>query len=98
MKNIKLYIITFICTVIVLMFTLTISCVIPSSWIENNVKESSKILKDETWFRKIGTKYSDDFTEELMINIAYSIDSSTPFYSWVVARRNYIPRNNYKCI
>lgn len=48
MKNIKLYIITFICTVIVLMFTLTISCVIPSSWIENNVKESSKILKDET--------------------------------------------------
>ena len=98
MKNIKLYIITFICTVIVLMFTLTISCVIPSSWIENNVKESSKILKDETWFRKIGTKYSDNFTEELMINIAYSIDSSTPFYSWVVARINYIPRKNYKCI
>ena len=33
----------------------------------------------------------DNYTDALMINTAYSIDSSTPLYSAFVARKNYIP-------
>lgn len=91
MKNIKSYIITFIVTLIVLMLILIASCLIPSEWLKNNVRESSEILKSETWKRNIGNRYADNFTEELMVNIAYSVDSNEPFYSSVVARRNYLP-------
>lgn len=91
MKEAKSYIITFIITTIILIIALTISCMIPSELIKNNVVESSKILKSETWRRKIGNIYADNFTEELMVNIAYSIDSNEPFYSSIVARRNYLP-------
>lgn len=91
MKEAKSYIITFIITTIILIITLTISCMIPSSQIKNNVIESSKILKSETWRRHIGNMYADNLTEELMVNIAYSIDSNEPFYSSIVARRNYLP-------
>lgn len=91
MKEAKSYIITFIITTIILIITLTISCMIPSSQIKNNVIESSEILKSETWRRNIGNMYADNLTEELMVNIAYSIDSNEPFYSSIVARRNYLP-------
>lgn len=91
MKEIKSYIITFIITVVILIATLIISCIFPSTLIKSNVLESCEMFKSETWKREIGYKYADNFTEELMINIAYSIDNTTPFYSSLVARRNYLP-------
>ena len=91
MKEVKSYIITFIITAMILIINLIISCMFPSSLIKNNVTESSGIFKSETWKRTIENRYADNFTEELMVNIAYSIDNNHPFYSSIVARRNYLP-------
>lgn len=91
MKGVKSYIITFTITAMILIIILIISCTFPSTLIKNNVLESSRIIKTETWERQIGNIYADNFTEELMVNIAYSIDSKNPFYSSIVARRNYLP-------
>lgn len=91
MKEVKSYIITFIITAIILIITLITSCMFPSTLIKSNVMESCEILRSETWKRKIGNRYADNLTEELMVNIAYSIDNNNPFYSSIVARRNYLP-------
>ena len=86
----------FILMIIIFCITLTLSSIIPKRYIEGNVKESALILNRETnrlmipiYSKDLYMKF-DNFTDSLMINTVYSINTKTPFYSSVVARKNYI--------
>ena len=99
MKNNVLlkYIGVFLILIIIFITTLTISSTFSSKNIYENVKESSEVLLKEgnrkliyIPYRQIEMQF-DNYTDALMINTAYSIDSKTPLYSAFVARKNYIP-------
>lgn len=96
MKEISKCIIAFFIMIILFCTTLTLSSLIPKKCIEKKVGESAKILEEQTdrLYIQIPLKsiymLYDNFTDALMINTAFSIDSKTPFYSAIVARKNYI--------
>lgn len=77
------------------MFLMTLSSLIPSSALENNVKKSSEILANIGEKEIYDLKYKEEniftFTDALMINTAYSIDYRHPMESFLLARKNYIP-------
>ena len=94
MKNILKYIVTFILMIVVFCVLLTITSLIPREALTKKVKESSTILCNQgnsliIFIDGRPTKF-DNYTDSLMINTAYSIDNTTPFYSSMVARKNYI--------
>lgn len=94
MKNILKYIVTFILMIVVFCVLLTITSLIPRESLTKKVKESSTILCNQgnsliIFIDGRPTKF-DNYTDSLMINTAYSIDNTTPFYSSMVARKNYI--------
>ncbi len=91
------YIFVYFILIILFVLLLTLSSCLPSSVIKHNVQESSKILLKEgnrkivyIPYRGINMQF-DNYTDALMMNTAYSIDSKTPLYSAFVARKNYIP-------
>ena len=89
------YSIIYISIIAIFLLSLTIVSLIPSSTIEENVKETSEILNEQNNHYMIHVRnwniMFDNFTDSLMINTAYSIDSKDAFYSAMVARKNYIP-------
>ncbi len=98
MKKIKYilkYLLAFIIIICTYMILMTFSSMIPSSLLQKNVKESSETLfnDNEKVFFNLGYKYESifTFTDALMINTAYSIDSSTPIKSSMLARKDFIP-------
>lgn len=99
MKEILNFVTIFCIVSISLIVLLFLSCLIPSNRLKQNVYETSQIIKEEKWIKTIGSKVSDNFTEELMTNMAYSIDSKDPIYSMFLSRRNYVPgvtQNTYE--
>jgi len=96
-KNIIKYIITFIIMIGVFIFLLTLTSLIPSKKLKDNMNESSEILWEETNKKSVNVFYKsryiefDNYSDALMLNTAYSIDSNKPLYSAFVARKNYIP-------
>lgn len=96
MKVIK-YLIIYIILIISFVGLLTLTSSFSSEKIYENVKISSKVLMEEGNRKIIYIPYRDrkmqfdNYTDALMINTAYSIDSSNPLYSAFVARKNYIP-------
>ncbi len=94
MKNVLKYIAAFIIIIILFCILLTVTSLIPKEALTKTVKESAIIFNEQTnnYFINIcnrPTKF-DNWTDSLMINTAYSIDNSTPFYSSMMARKNYI--------
>ena len=89
------YILTFIITMGILISLLFLSSLIPSNKIENNVRKSSEILMQDGEKKLVDTYFRQDclfyFTDALMINTAYSIDSTNPYSSMLLARKNYVP-------
>ena len=96
-KSFLKYILIFISLIFLFVALLWISSIFSSELIKNNVKESAKILVEETNNKEVYAIYRghniylDNYTDALMINTAYSIDNSTPLYSSFMARKNYIP-------
>ena len=94
-KVIVKYILTFIITMGILISLLFLSSLIPSNKIENNVRKSSEILMQDGEKKLVDTYFRQDclfyFTDALMINTAYSIDSTNPYSSMLLARKNYVP-------
>lgn len=97
MKKVINYFVIFILLIVTFISTLFISCSFSSDNIYNNVKESSDVLLKEgnrkiiyIPYRRVKMQF-DNYTDALMINTAYSIDSNTPLYSAFIARKNYIP-------
>lgn len=67
-------------------------CNIPSSMMRATVEKSAEILRGQ------GPRYSfafyarnDNYTDALMVNNAYSIDSEKPFDSYMWGKKNYNP-------
>lgn len=104
LKHAIKYIITFIVMILLFMLCLTISSSFSSGYIKENIKESAEILKGETNSKEVPILYKgidinfDNYTDALMLNTAYSIDSTTPLYSAFVARKNYIPNETTQII
>lgn len=97
MKKIFKYLIIFILLICSFVTLLTLTSCIPSKSMFNNVKKSSQVLLEEgnrkiiyIPYRKIKMEF-DNYTDALMINTAYSIDSRNPMFSSFVARKNFIP-------
>src|SRR5574344_2119485 len=95
MKTILKYILIYLVLILICFGSLFLTSLIPSSSIKENVSQSAELLKTET-NRKIVSirdrKYMlDNFTDALMINTAFSIDSTKPVNSFMLARKNYIP-------
>ena len=95
-RRIVKYVLVFLLMMITFCITLTVSSLIPKKYIEGNVRETAEILNEESNKLMIIIPSKrlylmfDNFTDALMINTVYSIDTDTPFYSAMVARKNYI--------
>lgn len=89
------YMLIFVILICIYLVFLTITGLIPSSVLEDNVRESSETLEQdgEKIIYDLGYKKESifTFTDALMINTAYSVDSNQPFQSVILARKNYIP-------
>lgn len=89
------YILIFAILIGIYLVLLTITSLIPSSALEDNVRRSSETLVQEGEKVVFNLGYKGEiiftFTDALMINTAYSVDSSHPFQSAILARKNYIP-------
>lgn len=97
MKKIFKYIVTYLIIIIILITLLFLASSFSSELIYNNVKESSEVLLNEgnrkivyIPYKKLKMQF-DNYSDSLMINTMYSIDSRTPLYSAMTAKKNYIP-------
>lgn len=96
-KNIRKYLLIFLILIVIYIILLCFTNLIPTKIIEKNVCESSeqlvKIGEKETIYNKNKTNKTIlfRFTDALMINMAYSVDSKTPLYSAMLCRKDYIP-------
>lgn len=94
-KNFLKYVIVFIIVLFVFLLLLFLSSLIPSKYIEKNVRKSSEILVKNGEKQTIDLGYKEEnlfyFTDAIMINTAYSIDSAHPIKSILLDRKNYIP-------
>lgn len=96
MKKILKYLLVFIIMIICFCTTLTLTSLIPKEYLTKKVSESSQILNKETNSLFIAIVYKnmylkfDNYSDALMVNTAYSINNKTPFYSAMMARKNYI--------
>ena len=104
MKRFLKYFLTLIILIIVFIGMLIFSCSFPSSLIKENVASSSKTLNKEgnrkfcLIFSKFQIQEFDNYSDSLMINTAYSIDSKTPLYSAFTAKKDYIPNVTKKIL
>lgn len=92
MKKLLKYVVTFIILIISFNLLLLLGSLFPSSWIEENVKESSKTLLAEgnlPYFKVNTNITNNNYTDSIMINACYSIDNTDPFFSYMSVRKNY---------
>ena len=94
------YISAYIILLIVFIISLISVCLMPSKSMKENVSESADLLYNEGNRAFFNLSYTllvlDNYTDALMINTAYSIDNTTPLYSALIARKNYIPGKTKK--
>lgn len=91
-KCIFKYIVVFIVLILILNILMGMVSIIPSKVIKNNVEESAEILINEDNFYRIFDGFNvinNNYTDALIINEAYSIDSKNPIYSYMTMRKNY---------
>lgn len=89
------YLIIYLVLILIFLIALVLSSKIPNKYINSNVQKSAEELYELNEKTIISYAGKDvvlfNFTDALMINTAYSIDTSSPLYSAMIARRNYIP-------
>lgn len=84
------YILTFIAVMLGLNILMLLSSLIPSSLLEQHVKESANIIVDQKEYWAVTSIDGiDNCTDALMLNEAYSIDNTDPIYSYMSARKNF---------
>ena len=98
-QKILQYMIVILILIAIFMGSLLLSSLIPSKWMEGNIKKSAQTMKTIGEKEIIDMGYRKEvlfiFTDALMINTAYSVDSTDPLASSLLARRDYLPRTNY---
>ena len=94
-KGILRYVLILVVLLGIYFVLLTLTSLIPSSTLEKHVRESSETLVEEGEKVTYNLGYKEEniftFTDALMINTAYSVDSREPIKSFILARKNYIP-------
>ena len=89
------YILVFVILIGIYLVLLTVTSLLPSSVLEENVRESSETLLEEGEKVTYNLGYKEEniftFTDALMINNAYSVDYRHPLESSILIRKNYIP-------
>lgn len=79
---------------LIYMILLIVTNMIPSNILEKNIKESADTLVKQGELRKIDLKYKEEyifnFSDALMLNMAYSVDSKKPFDAMLLSRKDYI--------
>ena len=94
-KGILRYVLILVVLLGIYFVLLTLTSLIPSSTLEKHVRESSETLVEEGEKVTYNLGYTEEniftFTDALMINTAYSVDSREPIKSFILARKNYIP-------
>ena len=91
-KRITKFVLTFVICVVVANASLLAICLIPSDKVEENVYKSKDQLVLEgarPLIQKEFNVYNNNYTEAVIVNEIYSVDSSSPFYSYMTARKNY---------
>lgn len=98
LKVILKYSCTFIILILIYLILGAATSAIPQSFIEENSKKSAEYLLDgkecsdikikNTFYKK---EYLFNYTNAIMLNTAYSIDTNKPLESFLLARKNYIP-------
>ena len=95
LMNILKYIIVFIILILIYIGLITLVNTIPSSYMEENIKESAVVLKEQTEEKKYNFGYKEEtifnFSDALMLNMAYSVDCKHPFESMILSRKDYLP-------
>ena len=96
-KPIIKYFYTFIILIIIYILLGVATSLIPKSLIEENSKKSAEylaninhgvdIIQKDTFYKG---EYIFNYTNALMLNTAYSIDTNKPLESFLLARENYI--------
>lgn len=81
----------------IFLISLILSCLIPSSSLKNNIGKSIETLKKEGTYPSYGIFFRqivlDNFTDSLILNTAYSVDSKNPLKSALLNYR-YEQENN----
>ena len=98
-KNmLKKYSIRYIIMIISFVMLLYLVSIIPSKYMKQNVKESADIFMEEGNDKYVIVNYKnrikvkiDNYTDALMVNTAYSIDSKNPIKSFLLAKKDFIP-------
>ncbi len=96
-KKVLKYFLVILILIVSYISILTATSLIPQKAIKDNVMKSANILKEQgnNLFLRIPyrSKYLkfDNYTDALMLNTAYSIDSAHPLESSILCRKNYIP-------
>lgn len=96
-KRISKIILLFLIMIIFLTVLLVIVNLIPRKYIEKNVVESIPVFIKEGYYPQIKYAHNyllDNYTDALMLDTAYSIDSSEPLKSTILMRRNYRSEQN----
>lgn len=93
--NIAKYILLILVLIIIYMLLLILTNKIPSSMLEENIKESAQILEEEGERKEVNLGYKKEyvfnFSDALMLNMAYSVDSNKPIEAMLLSRKDYIP-------
>ena len=91
-NKIRLITVSYITLLVIFLTSLVLSSLIPSSLVKNNIGSSIPTLKSEGTYPSTGFSLRqvvlDNYTDPLMLNIAYSIDSKQPIRSALINIRH----------
>lgn len=93
-KTIIRYVLTICLMIVIFIGLLYLAMLIPNEKMKQNVIESEEFLESKGLAEKVGKTILDNWTDAVMINTAYSVDSLTPLESLIYARRSYSPNRD----
>ena len=91
-KRILKYLLVFIVCVAIANLSLMLVCMIPRDAVKKNVYESTNLLLEEgphPLINETFETYNNNYTEAVIINEIYSVDTNHPINSYLTARKNY---------
>lgn len=81
----KRFVTTYFILIVIFLSALFLACLIPSSLLTKNVGQTLSTFQKEGTYPNVGFSWRpvilDNFTDPLMVNTAYSVDSRQPFRS-----------------
>ncbi len=92
-KHIRSYFLSYILLLFLFITSLLVISLIPSTHLKENIGSSVNVLKNEGIYPSVGIPWRkitlDNYTDALMLNTAYSINSAVAFKSSLINKRYY---------